>query len=59
MDFRTDRIERQPLTKFSSNKGFIGNSSFLPRLNFGVSGHESSLQSITVYSLERRHTPIE
>jgi len=40
-------------TKAIYNKGFSGNSSVLPRLNFGVGGQDSSPQSLTVYSLER------
>ena len=41
------------LTKAIYNKGFSGNSSILPRSNFGVGGQESSTQSLTVYSLDR------
>lgn len=40
-------------TKAICNKGFCGNSSILPRLNFGVGGQESSPQSLTAHSLER------
>ena len=42
-----------PLTKAICNKGFSGNSSILPRSNFGVGGQESSPQSLTAYSLNR------
>jgi hypothetical protein len=41
------------LTKAICNKGFSGNSSILPRANFGVGGQESSPQSLTAYSLDR------
>jgi len=41
------------LTKCSSNKGFGGKSSILPRSKFGVGGQDSSLQSLTAYSLNR------
>jgi len=40
-------------TKAIPNKGFSGNSSILPRSNFGVVGQESSTQSLTAYSLNR------
>jgi len=43
----------KPPTKAICNKGFRGNSSILPRLNFGVWGQESSPQSLTAYSLKR------
>ena len=49
----TDSNECQPITKAICNKGFSGKSSILPRSNFGVSGQESSPQSLTAYSLER------
>lgn len=45
--------EHQLVTKAICNKGFRGNSSILPRSNFGVSGQESSPQSLTAYSLNR------
>ena len=45
--------EMQPVTKCSSNKGFSGNSSFLPRSNFGVFRQESSPQSLTAATLDR------
>ena len=41
------------LTKAICNKGFSGNSSVLPRSNFGACGQESSTQSLTAYSLDR------
>ncbi len=41
------------ITKAICNKGFSGNSSILPRLNFSVGGQESSPQSLTAYSLNR------
>ena len=44
------------ITKCSSNKGFGGNSSILPRSNFGVGGQESNPQSLTAYSLDRYAT---
>jgi hypothetical protein len=40
-------------TKCSSNKGFSGNSSILPRINFGVGRQESSPQSLTTTTLDR------
>jgi hypothetical protein len=43
----------QHITKAICNKGFSGNSSILPRMNFGVGGQESSPQSLTAYSLNR------
>jgi hypothetical protein len=45
--------EVQQVTKAICNKGFSGNSSILPRSNFGVVGQESSPQSLTAYSLNR------
>jgi hypothetical protein len=47
------KTEHQAVTKAKCNKGFSGNSSILPRSNFGVSGQESSPQSLTVFSLNR------
>jgi hypothetical protein len=41
------------LTKAICNKGFSGNSSILPRSNFGVGGQESSPHSLTAHSLNR------
>jgi hypothetical protein len=41
------------VTKCSSNKGFRGNSSIQPRLNFGVMGQERSPQSLTAATLDR------
>lgn len=41
------------LTKAICNKGFSGNSSILPRSKFGVGGQDSSLQSLTAYTLSR------
>ena len=49
----TKMTERQPVTKAICNKGFNGNSSILPRINFGVSRQESSPQSLTAHSLKR------
>lgn len=45
--------KNDPLTKCNSNKGFSGNSSILPRSNFGVCGQESSPQSLTAATLNR------
>ncbi len=45
--------EVQQVTKAICNKGFIGNSSILPRIKFRVGGQESSPQSLTAYSLNR------
>jgi hypothetical protein len=41
------------VTKAICNKGFRGNSSILPRSNFGAGGQECSPQSLTAYSLNR------
>ncbi len=43
----------EAITKAICNKGFSGNSSVLPRSNFGVTGQESSPQSLTAHSLDR------
>ncbi len=40
----------ETLTKAICNKGFSGNSSILPRSNFGVFGQGSTPQSLTAYS---------
>ena len=48
-----DSKENPLITKCSSNKGFSGNSSILPRSNFGVCGQESSPQSLTAATLNR------
>ena len=48
-----EKKEGQLVTKAICNKGFRGNSSILPRSNFGVDGQESSSQSLTAYSLDR------
>ncbi|MBS1648284.1 MAG: beta-lactamase family protein [Bacteroidetes bacterium] len=45
--------EVQQVTKAICNKGFSGNASIMPRLNFGACGQESSPQSLTAYSLNR------
>jgi hypothetical protein len=47
------KINTERLTKAICNKGFIGNSSILPRSNFGVGGQESSPQSLTAATLSR------
>jgi len=49
----TEKMNTERLTKAICNKGFSGNSSVLPRSNFGVVGQESSSQSLTAYSLDR------
>lgn len=41
------------VTKCSSNKGFSGNSSILPRSYFGIVGQESSPKSLTAAILNR------
>ncbi len=41
------------LTKAICNKGFSSNSSILTRSKFGVGGQDSSLQSLTAYTLSR------
>ncbi|MBE0640018.1 MAG: hypothetical protein IH598_15985 [Bacteroidales bacterium] len=40
-------------TKCRSIRGFNGDVSILPRYNFGVSGQESSSQSLTADTLNR------
>ena len=51
---RTDKEKNNEMpTKAICNKGFSGNSSILPRSNFGVGVQESSPQSLTAYSLNR------
>ena len=45
--------EVQQVTKAICNKGFSGNSSILPRSNFGFGGQESSPQSLTAATLKR------
>ena len=47
------KTEHQAVTKAICNKGFSGNSSILPRSNFGVGGQGSSPQSLTAHSLNR------
>jgi len=49
----TRKINNETLTKAICNKGFSGNLSILPRINFGVGGQESSPQSLTAYSFDR------
>jgi hypothetical protein len=50
----TDRkIKHETLTKAICNKGFSGNSSILPRINFGGGGQESTPQSLTSATLNR------
>ncbi len=46
-------------TKAICNKGFNGNSSVLPRIKFGVTGQDSSPQSLTGYSLDRYGQVVE
>ena len=41
------------LTKAICNKGFSGNSSILPRSNFGVGGQFCRPQSLTAATLNR------
>jgi hypothetical protein len=41
------------LTKAICNKGFNGYSSNVARSKFGVGGQDSSLQSLTAYTLSR------
>ena len=48
-----EKKEGQLVTKAICNKCFRGNSSILPRINFGVGGQESSPQALTAYSLNR------
>jgi len=43
----------EPPTKCSSNKGFCGNSSILPRTNFGGCGQESCPQSLIASTRKR------
>jgi hypothetical protein len=44
-------MKHESTTKAICNKDFSGNSSILPRSNFGVGGQESSPQSLTAHSL--------
>lgn len=48
----TDK-EKRLVTKCSSNKGFSGKSSILPRTHFGVARQERSPQSLTAATLDR------
>ncbi len=50
---RIEHTEHQAVIKGMCNKGFIINSSILPRLNFGVGGQVRSPESLTAYSLSR------
>ena len=52
-DLQDWMAEHQAVTKAICIKGFSGNSSIRPHLNFGVGGQERSLQSLTAYSLNR------
>jgi hypothetical protein len=52
-DNKTRKINNETLTKAICNKGFRGNSSILPRSNFGVGGQARSPQSLTAHSLNR------
>ena len=45
--------EHQPLTSGIKHWGLSGYAKFLPRIKFGVTGQESSPQSLTAYSLDR------
>jgi len=45
--------KKRSITKCSSNKGFSGKSSILPRSNFGGCGQYSSPQSLTAATLKR------
>ena len=49
----TIKNKGEGITKAICNKGFSGDSSILPRSNFGVGRQESSPQSLTAYSLSR------
>jgi len=48
-----DRKNARMPTKCSSNKGFGGKSSVLPRSNFRVGGQKTVPQSLTAATLER------
>jgi len=48
------KINNEGTTKAICNKGFSGNSSILPRSNFGAGGQESSPQSLTAATLNRQ-----
>ena len=50
-------IKHERTTKCSSNKGFSGNTSILPRSNFGGGGQESATQSLTAVTLKRYGQP--
>ena len=47
------KTEHQAVTKAICNKGFSGNSSFLPRIKFSVTKLESSPQSPTFHTANR------
>lgn len=47
--------KHEGITKCSSNKGFSGNLSILPRLNFGGGGQFCSPQSLTAATPIRYH----
>lgn len=47
------RIINDTITKCSSNKGFRGNSSILPRSTFGDGGQLCRPQSLTAATLNR------
>ncbi len=51
-----DLMKRQQLIKAIYNKGFSGNPSILPRSKFGVTGQESSPQSPTFHTADRRRS---
>jgi len=53
MERNLEIVKHEGITKCSSNKGFIGNSSILPRSNFSGGGQVRSLQSLTAATLER------
>ena len=52
-----DKKVGQLVTKCSSNKGFSGDSSILPRSYFGVGRQGSSPQSLTAATLNRYKQP--
>jgi len=50
----TEKINTERLTKCICHKGFSGHSSVVARSNFRVGGQETTPQSLTAHTLERR-----
>jgi len=57
IEIETDRLinnSGQRTTRGIKHWGLSGYASFLPRIKFGVTGQESSPQSLTAHSLDRQ-----